>query len=71
MSRQKIIDSNVHIIFIIFIYICGGLLPPRAIQAVAKALGLPKYCEKKAIVLPRILAHDWDKVNAKQVLLML
>ena len=47
----------------------GANMGQRVIQGVAKALGLPKYAEKKSIILPRVLAHDWDKLNAKNVLM--
>jgi len=49
----------------------GAHYGQRSVQAIAKALGLPNYSEKKSLLLPRILEHDWTKVNAKEVLLKL
>ena len=49
----------------------GNNMGQRVIQGVAKALGLKNYAEKKSVILPRVLAHDWDKLNAKTVLMMM
>ena len=49
----------------------GENMGQRALQAIAKLLAIPKYGEKKAIILPKILARDWVRLNAKNVLLAL
>jgi hypothetical protein len=41
----------------------------RMLQAIAKALGLPKYSEKKALIVPRILGTEWVRLNAKDILI--
>lgn len=49
----------------------GAHYGQRALQAIAKALGIKKYGEKKSLLLPRILAHEWTQINAKNVLMSL
>lgn len=49
----------------------GEELGQRALQAIAKALGIPRYGRKKSEILPAILAHNWVKVSAKECLFAL
>lgn len=49
----------------------GNLIHQRPLQAIAKALGIAEYALKKAELLPIVLAHNWQRVNAKDVLLNL
>ena len=49
----------------------GSNMGQRVLQGIAKALGIKKYSEKKSIILPKILAHEWVSINAKHVLMNL
>ena len=49
----------------------GDDIKQRPLQAIAKSIGVPNSSQKKSLLLPRVLAFDWDQVSAKDVLLNL
>lgn len=46
----------------------GNALHQRPLQAIAKKLGLPRATATKLDLLPRLMAHNWTRVKAREVL---
>lgn len=49
----------------------GQNLHQRPLQAIAKKVGLPRATASMADLLPRLMAHNWTRVNARETLLNL